>query len=126
MTLPERSHDAEDAFVAVLAASDDNDALTEAVSASMAAGRPRLAARLVGLLSDRVEVTPGSDLARAQRAAHLLLFDKQRPQDLSWSELEDAWGQVRRRRMRRIRDRMRAALSGSRASFGRLGNKRRR
>ncbi len=125
MSLPPRSHEAEDAFVASFADNEAPDALIEAIEAAMAERRPRLAARLVGLLGEKIEIEPGSDLDRAQRAAHLLLFDKQRPEDQSWSELEDAWGQIRRRRMRRIKSRMRASLAGSGARFGRLGNRRR-
>ena len=53
------------------------------------------------------------------------LFDRERPEDVSWSELEDAWALARSRRMRRIKRLMRASMSGSSARFGRLGNKRR-
>ena len=125
MSLPDRSRQAEDAFVDGFLDQDDAELLIEAIQGAMDARRPRLAARLVGLLGDKVEIEPGSDLDRAQQAARLLLFDKQRPEDLSWSELEDAWGRVRRRRMRRIRRRMRASMTGNGARFGRLGNRRR-
>lgn len=125
MSLPPRSHDAEDAFVSSFSGDEDPSALIEAIEAAMGERRPRLAARLVGLLGDLIEIEPGSDLDRAQRAAHLLLFDRARPSELSWSELEDAWDRVRRRRMRRIKSRMRASMTGSGARFGRLGNRRR-
>ena len=123
--LPERSREAEDAFVQGFLQSDDVELLVEAIEHAMDDRRPRLAARLVGLLGDKVEIEPGSDLERAQQAARLLLFDKQRPEDVSWSELEEAWGRVRRRRMKRIKGRMRAAITGAGTRFGRLGNRRR-
>ena len=125
MALPERTQPAEDAFVDLHAESDDVDALVEAIEAAMAERRPRLAARLVGLLDGMVEIEPGSELDRAQNAARLLLFDKARPEDVSFSELEDAWGQARARRMKRIKRRMRASMTGNDARFGRLGNRRR-
>lgn len=123
--LPERSREAEDAFIEGFLDSDEIGLLIEVIEQAMEQRRPRLAARLVGLLGDKVEVEPGSDLERAQGAARLLLFDKQRPEDLSWSELEDAWSRVRHRRMQRIKSRMRAAITGSSDRFGRLGKKRR-
>ncbi len=123
--LPDRGREAEDAFVEAFLDDDDVDRLIEAIEHAMQDRRPRLAARLVGLLGDKVEIEPGSDLERARNAANLLLFDTQRPEDLSWSELEEAWDRVRRRRMKRIKSRMRAAMTGSTARIGRLGNRRR-
>ena len=125
MELPDRTAAAEDQFVGDLASSEDVDELIASIEAAMAGRRPQLAARLVGLLDGKVEIEPGSDLARAQAAARLLLFDKARPVDLSFSELEEAWGLARSRRMKRIKLRMRASLSGDGARFGRLGNRRR-
>ncbi|MBX2797652.1 MAG: hypothetical protein KTR31_08295 [Myxococcales bacterium] len=125
MALPDRTREAEDRFVEQFLTDDDMEFLVEAIEHAMEARRPRLAARLVGLLGERVPVEAGSDLDRAKRAAHLMLFDKTRPEDLSWSELEDAWGRVRRRRLKRIKARMRASIAGSSARFGRLGTRRR-
>ena len=67
MELPERTTDAEDAFVRRWGASDDTDGLIAVTEAAMAARRPMLAARLVGLLEDHVEIEPGSALDRARR-----------------------------------------------------------
>lgn len=125
MDLPDRSPDAEDLFVAQMSDGDDPEALVQAIEAAMADRRPRLAARLVGLLGDQVEIEPGSELDKAQRAAHLYLFDRQRPEELSWSELEDAWSLARHRRMTRIKRRMRDALNGSSTHRNRLGKPRR-
>lgn len=124
MSLPERSHVAEDAFVAQLASDDDLDAIVTAIEAAMADKRPRLAARLVGLVDERVEIPPGSDLERASRAARMLLMTES-PSPDAFLEMEDAWSRVRARRMRRILNRMRAARSGGNARFGRLGHRRR-
>jgi hypothetical protein len=125
--LPDRAEAAEDAFVARFAHDDaDTDELLEAIEAAMGERRPRLAARLVQLLDDHIEIEPGSDLERAHRAASLLLHDRQTPEDRSWSELEDAWSQARRRRMRRIKDRMRRSMRGEPGRLNRLGKPRRR
>lgn len=123
--LPDRSEAGEDAFVAELAASDDTDRLIEAITEAMAARRPLLAARLVNLLDDHVEIEPGSPVERAQQAARLMLR-QERPEDRSWSELEDAWNQVRRSRMRRISLRQRRHLAGNAERVGRLSGRKRR
>lgn len=125
MKLPERTPDAEDLYVAQMGDGDDPDELVAAIEAAMAERRPRLAARLVGLLGERVEVEPGSDLDRARKAAELFLFDRQRPEDVSWSELEDAWSLARQRRMTRIKRRMRDVLNNAPGRRNRLGKPRR-
>lgn len=124
MSLPDRSHQAEDDFVGQLAHDDDLDAIVEAIELAMGDRRPRLAARLVGLLDGRVEIPPESDLARAVAAARLLLMTD-RPSPDAVFDMEDAWSRVRRRRMTRILGRMRAARSGNNVRFGRLGKRRR-
>ncbi len=123
--LPERTTEAEDAFVTAHAEAEDTEALVTAIQAAMAARRPRLAGRLVGLLEESVEIEAGSELARAQQAAALLLHQDLPPEHVSWSELEDAWSRVRARRMKRIKRRMRDAMSGRAGRLGRLGNRRR-
>jgi hypothetical protein len=125
LELPPRTRDDEDAFVASWLEVDDPDLLAEVVEEAMSAGRPQLAARLVGLLGDAY-IEPGSDLERAKRAAALFLMHAQTPEDRSWAEFEDAWSRVRRRRMQRIKARMRASISGrSDQRINRLGKKRR-
>ena len=124
--LPARNEAAEDAFVTELGRRDDTDALIEAIEAAMGDRRPRLAARLVSLLDQHVEIEPGSPLERAQRAARLLLHDREKPEDRSWSELELAWAELRRHRMRRIRRRMRNALNGRNERIGRLDERNKR
>ena len=112
MPLPERTEPAEDAFVREWSESDDSGALEGVIEEAMAARRPRLAARLVGLLDNHFEIAPGSALDRAQKAARLVLTNRARPEDNSWSEFEDAWTEVRRGRMNRIRRRQRHHLTG--------------
>lgn len=124
MSLPERSHVAEDEFVGLLSEDDDLDTLVAAIEEAMSARRPRLAARLVGLLDGRVEMPAGSALQRAASAARLLVTAENAGPE-AFEELEDAWSRVRARRMRRILGRMRAARSGSNVRFGRLGKRRR-
>jgi hypothetical protein len=110
--LPDRTNTAEDTFVRDWSESDDSTALEGVIEEAMAARRPRLAARLVGLLDGHYEIEPGSALDRARKAARLVLTNKARPEDNSWSEFEDAWTDVRRGRMNRIRRRQRRSLTG--------------
>jgi hypothetical protein len=49
--------------------SDDVDGLIDMINQAMGARRPQLAARLVGLLDEAVEIEPNSSLARAHKAA---------------------------------------------------------
>ena len=126
MALPDRTQEAEDACVAAWAESDDPEGLEQLVEEVMAARRPMLAARLVQLFSEHYEVTPGSPLERAQRAARFVLSHKPSPEDNSWSELEDAWTEVRKGRMNRIRRRMRHRMTGKEPRrMGRLERRRR-
>ena len=122
--LPDRSFEAEDAFVEALAEAEDPEALTEAIEAAMRERRPRLAGRLVGLLEEWVEIEPDSDLGKARQATRLLLV-AENPEEQTWADVEAAWSRIRSRRIRRIKRRMRANLSGDKARFGRLGNRRR-
>jgi len=124
MSLPERSEEAEQAFVASWASEEDPEALAEVITVALDARRPRLAARLFGLLDERVEIEPGTALDRARTASRLLLHDS--PDPSAWVEMEDAWAEVRRRRMERIRRRMRGALRGDQLTVPRVGRKPRR
>lgn len=123
--LPERNTRAEDEFLAGWTDSDDTDALVELVARSIEERRPRLAARLFQLVDDRIDPEPGSALEKAAKTARLLLFNKTKPEDHSWSELEDAWAQARKARVRRIKQRWRQNLAGDTRRIGRHDRKRR-
>ncbi len=125
MELPARDDAAEDAFVAAWLERDDPDGLVEVVIEAIEARRPRLAGRLFQLLDDDLDPEPGSPLERAAQAARLWLIGKVRPEDRSWSALEDAWRAVRRARIRRIKQRWRDRLAGKDRRIGRLERKRR-
>ncbi len=119
--LPERQPDAEDAFVDAWARSDDTDTLVATITAAMDDRRPQLAARLVGLLHEHVEIEQGSALDRARRAAKLLLHQRDLQVECWRSnaeELDEAWRAARRSRMMRVTRRMRAR---SREPVGVLG-----
>jgi len=124
MELPDREESAEDAFVDWASALDDAEPLVEAIEAAMAARRPRLAARLVGLVEHLVEIEPGSSLDRARTAANLFLVGKPEPE--VWTELENAWRDAHSRRLYRMKRRIRQTLSGSTERIGRWDSRRRR
>ena len=111
MSLPDRGRAAEDAFLAA-AVDADVEELAEWVGEAIEARRPMLAARLVGLIPEGVDL--GADLEPARRAARFLLVDAEGERQEGWSELEDAWAIVRAKRIRRIKQRMRRALNGGR------------
>jgi len=105
-TLPPPRPEEEDAFISALSEADDVEGLVEHISAAMAARRPQLAARLVGLLDGRVEVQPGTPLARAQVAARLLLVATAAATSPLFDDLDSAWRQARSAQIRRITARM--------------------
>lgn len=117
MHLPDRSLEAEDAYVGEWAARSDRDGLFEAIEAAMADHRPRLAARLVNLLDDDVDIEPGSPIERARRAARMVLVDDLNKtvvdEDESFAEFADAWAVLVRRRIERARRRHRRHVGGS-------------
>jgi hypothetical protein len=123
--LPDRSTDAEDAFVTGLYDAD-SDTLVAAVTDAIAAGRPRLAARLVGLIDAAVSAPDGSPLDRARRAAALLLLPRARSDgpDRVFDDLTQAWSEFRRRRLERVRRRAREALRGPGGRGPRSGRRR--
>ena len=90
--------------------SDDIDGLIDIINQAMEARRPQLAARLVGLLDDAVEVEPGSPLARAQKAAQFYLV--QPSIQTHYDAFEEAWTEAKRERIRKIKKRMRNRLMG--------------
>jgi len=110
--LPDRTARDEDAYVAAFRDSEDVPRIINAVTRAIDARRPRLAARLVGLLDGLVDAPPGSALARAQSAARLFVHHKPTPAENSWSALQDAWRDVQRRSVDRAKRRQRRALSG--------------
>lgn len=101
MALPDRDPANEDAFVASFAEGPDEDALIAAIEEVMRARRPRLAARLMALLPDDIDIEAGSVLDAARRAANLWLVRE--PIDVPWEEWADEWGGFRRRRRFRTR-----------------------
>jgi len=103
--LPTRNQHDEDDYLAKWQVSSDTEGLIKAITAAITENRPQLAARLVGLLDDHLEVEPGSAIERAHNAARLLLAHTS-PVD-SFEALEAAWLTARRQRMRKITRRMR-------------------
>jgi len=113
-SLPERSRDSEERFLATWRDSDDTDGLIEAISAAVEARRPQLAARLVGLLGEQVEVEAGSPVDQARKAARMLMLPTASAAD--FIALQSAWIIARKLRMRRIKRRMRGGRRVPRAS----------
>ena len=107
--LPERNQQAEDAFLNQWRDSDETDGLIAAITEAIESRRPQLAARLVNLLDEHVEVEEGSALARAQRASRMMMLAE--PAPLAFEELQAAWILARRMRLRRITRRMRPSKS---------------
>ena len=105
--LPPRGAAEEDAFVWGLLEDAPNDDIAALVGDALEAGRPQLAARLVGLLSEDME---DPDLDRARAAARLVVQGAGTP---AGSELDAAW---RRRRERRLTWRSRLTEPWSRAN----------
>ena len=112
--LPSRSTDAEDSFVATLRDADPAVVITAAIAAADA-GRPLLAARLVGLVAEGTEGADAPQLERARRAARFLLLaptDKRGP---VIAELEEELAAMRARRLIRATNRQRKLAAGSRS-----------
>ncbi|MEN0067648.1 MAG: hypothetical protein AAGA48_36290 [Myxococcota bacterium] len=124
MDLPDRDTASEHAFVAWARDLDETEPLIEAIEAAMEARRPRLAARLVGLVEDFVEIEPGSALDRARGAAQFLLLEPEATHAVD--DLENAWRDARTRRIWRMRRRIRQRLTGSNERMGRWDSRRRR
>ncbi len=124
--LPPPDRAAEDAFLASWQQRDDIDGLAACVSDALAAGRPQLAGRLVGLLEGRVEIEPGSALDRARRVARLVVVA--RPEDLHAlsEDLDRAWLEARQAHHRWVRSRMRARSQQASGVFLDTGGTRRR
>jgi hypothetical protein len=91
--LPPRGAAEEDAFVWGLLADARPDDVAALVGEALEAGRPQLAARLVGLLPEDVQ---DPDLDRGRAAARLVVQGAEAPGD---SELDSAWRWLRERRL---------------------------
>jgi hypothetical protein len=123
--LPGRAPRAEDAYVAAWRSNDDTDGLIEVITTAIDARRPKLAARLVGLLDDHIDIEPGSPVARAQAAARMFLMNRPTAEDNSWSTLEDAWKEARKARLHRIGLRQRDRMKGETRRIGRFSRRKR-
>lgn len=108
MQLPPPVTEEEDAFVDAWERSGDHDGIVTAIEAALSERRPRLAARLVDLLED--DEGSATPVARARLAAGLLVVTTPTVPGMdepTWTELEDAFAEFRRRRMRYLRNRRR-------------------
>ena len=103
--LPERDQAAEDAFLIRWQESDDSEGLISVITQAIEQRRPQLAARLVCLLDEHVEIAPNSALDRARRAGRMMMLAS--PGQDAFEELQAAWVLARRMRIRRITRRMR-------------------
>lgn len=101
----------EDALVALWAGRDDPEALAEAVGEALGQRRLRLAARLVGLLDPTEGEAP--ELARARRAAALLLVEGGADAAARAQDLEASWTAAHRRLVLRGRRRQRERIATS-------------
>lgn len=108
--LPGPGTASENAFIAEWMASEDIEGLVEVISAAIEAKRPQLAARLVGLLDGSIEIDPGTPLERAKNAARFYLI--QPTLETNAHTFEEAWIEVRRGRIQKIKTRMRNRLMG--------------
>lgn len=101
MNLPTRSRDDEDRFVGTFMDATDTMRIM-AIEAAMEAKRPSLAARILTLLDDDDLENPSTHLLQAKRAAKLFLRT-QSPEDDVADALYHEWSNVRRARMRKIK-----------------------
>ena len=108
--LPGPDKASEDAWIEQWMFSEDVDGLIAAITDAMDARRPQLAARLVGLLDDSVDIVPDSPLGRAQHAAKFFLVQPQKVE--YFQAFEDAWIEARRTKIRKVKKRMRDRSMG--------------
>ena len=101
MELPDREQMAEDAWVHALY-EVNADRLVEAIRETIEAGRPRLAARVVGLLTEGV-ADDDPLVERARKAAAFLYSSKRASEPLS--PFEDLLVDLHARRVRRFKQR---------------------
>ena len=108
--LPGPDKASEDAWVEQWMAVEDLDGLISAITDAMDARRPQLAARLVGLLDESMDIEPGSALERARNAAKFFLIQ---PQKVAYFQaFEEAWVEARRIKIRKVKERMRDRIMG--------------
>jgi len=119
--LPARTEPAEDAFVSAWLGGTDVDLLEQVITDAMDERRPMVAARLVQLLPDHVEVEPGSALDRASRAAGMLVLDSKNVE--LFNALDEAWRSVRKKRMRRMLKRQRLVGTNKQYTVPRVGRR---
>ena len=113
LKLPARERTAESAFVEAWAQAADPAPLSGVISDALAARRPKLAARLVNLLTDdQLTELDDPNLRRARAAARLLLL-ADAPSPESVEDLEAAWRVARSAWMRRVRSRIRRSGSSA-------------
>ena len=96
--LPDRSIEAEDAFLQEMATASP-DSVQDAISAALEHRRPQLAARLVGLLEDDpLDGLDPEERKRARTVTHLLLHER-REDPNAWfyeaQELAELWARAR-------------------------------
>lgn len=108
--LPDRSIEAEDAFLQEMATASP-DSVQDAISAALEHRRPQLAARLVGLLEDDpLDGLDPEERKRARTVTHLLLHER-REDPNAWfyeaQELAELWARARRQRLDKVKLRMR-------------------
>lgn len=126
LALPANTAQAEEAFVKRFRDGEltDVESFAELVTHAMQSRRPRLAARLVQLLPEHVEIAPGSALERAQKAAGFLVLDAS---DVElYNALDEAWREVRRSRMRRMLRRQRTVGRNEQYTIPRVGRRSRK
>jgi len=116
--LPKRGSSAENAWLGELREADEQR-IIDCVKAAVHAGRPALASRAVGLLSEDQD---DPVVLRAQQAARLLCVDGNEGR---WEQLDDALELLRRHCVSRLKERHRKALEASPSLFG-LATPRRR
>ena len=121
MALPDPDQESEDRFIQQWMETDEVEELTDLITQAVESRRPKLAARLFGLLDGRVDIPQGSALERASNAARFLLL---KPQSIDHQRaFEEAWTETRRVRIRRIKHRMRDRITGTRTRSARVSRR---
>ena len=108
--LPERSIEAEDAFLLEMASAAP-ELVQEAISAALEQRRPQLAARLVGLLADDpLDSLDPEERKRARTVTHLLLHEHREDPNAWFYDAQEwayLWARARRKRLDKVKTRMR-------------------